>query len=232
MNRDLNSNRRSDRPKRSDFDVVRTVDTSSFLKPTKRTPGPKRKPEDQLSDSMRYRRRREAEAQAARDAGVSLAPRRHNGRTYIRKPDSEVSERERAHRRRENGIDVPPVGRPPSDETIAAREHQVRVDTPGTPEHAAAELVELQQDEVRVLARKHAAHAVQTVLDVMRPHNLGSARVAAARQLLTMAYGVVPGASPAVPPGKKEQRAIDAETAGEGTEWGSDLEPPSTAMVN
>lgn len=90
-------------------------------------------------------------------------------------------------------------------------------------------------DEIRVEARKHANLAIEVLRRIAEFGQSESASVSASKSLLDRGLGTVgPARIPDDfgyrPIGKKEEAARAARTAGEGTDWGDDLRPPSTAQ--
>jgi hypothetical protein len=72
------------------------------------------------------------------------------------------------------------------------------------------------------VARKYAVLAVGLLRQIIQAGTSENARVAAAKVLLNLAVS----APTCRPPGKKERAATEAQTAGHGTDWDTDLETP------
>jgi hypothetical protein len=88
--------------------------------------------------------------------------------------------------------------------------------------------------EIREEARKYAILAVEVLAKITTNGASETARVAAGRALWdrglgTVAPARVPDEFGFRPVGKKLEAERAAKTAGEGTAWGDDLRPPSTA---
>jgi hypothetical protein len=89
--------------------------------------------------------------------------------------------------------------------------------------------------ELREEARKYAHLAIEVLAKIASNGASETARVSAGRALWDRGLGTaaparVPDDFAGVHPvGKKQEAARAAKTAGEGTAWGDDLRPPSTA---
>ena len=113
----------------------------------------------------------------------------------------------KSKQRARRGGKRPGAGRPPKAALIIDLEALAREDE-GAP---------------GAVARKYAVLAIGLLRQIIQAGTSENARVAAAKVLLNLA---VSAPETCRPPGKKERAAHEAQTAGHGTDWGTDLETP------